>query len=115
MAAVYPPGLPFFVVDAERQVADDQERTAMDVGPAKVRRRSAARPGSYSAQMPPITPAQLDTFEAFYASTLEGGVLPFDATDPTDCTEKTFRFVGGYAVRRVGGRRRVTATLEILP
>lgn len=90
-------------------------RTQMDAGPAKVRRLFTAAPREFSAVTPPMTAAQFADFDTFYTDTLKMGTLSFTATDPRDCTDKTFRFVDGFNDRMAGKKRQVTAQLEILP
>ena len=90
-------------------------RTNMSAGPAKVRRRFTAAPRNFTGITPFLTKTQLATFETFFEVTLQMGALSFTATDPLDCTEKTFRFVGSYNVSPSGRAFRVSAELEILP
>ncbi len=90
-------------------------RTQMDTGPAKTRPRFTAAPRSYSGVTPPLSAAQLADFETFYNATLKTGALSFTATDPRDCTSKTFRFLDGFTERQAGRKRQIIAQLEILP
>lgn len=118
MPAVWPGTLPFFIaVGQARQTGPTGhlERTPVDAGPDKIRRRTTASVRRFSAESPAWTPAQLAAFETFYNGALAGGALAFTATDPFTCTIKTFRFYGHYDVRRSGGNRFVTCELEILP
>jgi len=119
MTAVYPAGLPFFdLADAWERTGPQNAviRTPMDKGPAKQRPLTMAAPKGWAGAIPSLTEAEVATFEDFFEVTLVNGTLEFTATDATTATTKTFRFIGTYLVRRrVPGRYRVSATLEILP
>lgn len=91
--------------------------TAMDVGPAKVRRRAiaAVRPRSMEWV---LSTAQLLVLRRFYEETLAGGVLSFSATDPVTDAMVTLRFKPGSPPQeeQIGpDDYRVTAELEELP
>lgn len=109
---------PFFVSQPSLQGSGPQnavERTEMQQGPAKVRRLTSAAVKGRAGTTPGMTLAQFQAFEDFFANDLGMGALSFTATDPFDCVPKTFRFVGSYDVSRAGGKRYVSASLEILP
>lgn len=90
-------------------------RSAMDVGPAKARRRMTTGVYTITGRTRPMTEAQRDTFLAFHDSTLAGGVLPFQATDPVGGGVKTFRITGPYALERNGGGFVLQMSVEIVP
>jgi hypothetical protein len=116
--ADWPAGVPFFKAHGSLSRSgpvDASIRTAMAHGPAKVRRRFTAAVRNFTGATPFLTKAQLATFETFFADTLKMGSLSFTATDPLDCTEKTFRFVGSYSITPSGRAFRVSAQLEIMP
>ncbi|NDW30962.1 hypothetical protein [Salipiger sp. PrR007] len=87
----------------------------MDIGPAQVRRITSSAPKTRGGRTPALSLAQVEAFEAFFSTDLGEGALSFTATDPFDCAEATFRFVGSYEVSRVGRYYSITAELEILP
>jgi len=114
--AMWPSGVPFFVVEAEQTgPTNNVIRTTVDVGPAQRRRRSTAAVRRVTARTPFLTKAQSTTFETFFRDTIADGALSFTATDPLDCTAKTWAFVGSYRKRRVGAAFVYTAELEVLP
>lgn len=67
-------------------------RTDMDIGPAKVRRRTTRPIDSYSCS---INIFQTDylTMTQFYNTTLNGGVTPFEFVDPITGLLTVFRFL----------------------
>lgn len=114
----WPTNLPFFNLVADMTRSGPQgavRRTQMDAGPAQVRRITSAAPKARGGRTPPLSLAQLEAFESFFSADLGEGALSFTATDPFDCVERTFRFVGSYEVSRSGRKFSITAELEILP
>lgn len=96
-------------------------RTNMDVGPAKVRRRSTAtaKPMGFTFR---TTGAKFDTFKTFFHDTSKEGSLAFDMEDPWDDTTQEWRFVGTYDWRLVAGASNpddriyeITVQMEKLP
>lgn len=92
-------------------------RSQTDTGPPKQRNR-------YSATIKPfrmtieVDSNQLDTFQAFYRTTLGNGVLPFDWTHPRTAAAIAFRFDAGQPpiTTSVGANQyRVSMMLEIMP
>ncbi|MAO65044.1 MAG: hypothetical protein CL666_08590 [Balneola sp.] len=67
-------------------------RTQMDVGPAKVRRRTTAtaRPMQFTMQIPGD---KFETFKTFYHTTTLEGSLAFNMDDPQDDVEYEWRFL----------------------
>ena len=85
----------------QRQDGDMALRTAMDVGPAKLRKRATAVPDAVSFSML-MTKSQLTTLETFYENSLNGGTDVVDFTDPITNTTKQYRFLKRYDYRAVG-------------
>lgn len=87
----------------------------MDVGPAKARRRMTVGVYTITGRTRPMTEAQRDAFVAFHDTTLGGGVLSFQATDPIFGGVKTFRIAGPYAIERNGAGFVLQMTVEQIP
>lgn len=93
MTAAWPASLPqspFLPVTDQRQTA--VVRTSMDAGPPKMRRRFTAAVRQITLGMF-LTGAERAVFDAFFATTLEEGALPFTWTDPVDDSSVDLRFV----------------------
>jgi hypothetical protein len=117
----WPGGLPqnqFIAVADERQKG--ALRTAMDAGPAKMRRRFSA---VVRAIICPIemTGTQKGIFDTFFNTTLAEGALPFTWSDPATDATQNYRFtappkftldVGGEPGARLW---KASLALEILP
>ena len=65
----------------DRRPADVAIRSQMDVGPDKLRRRTTAGIVPYDFTFL-ATSTEVGNMETFYSSTLQGGSLTFDFTDP---------------------------------
>jgi len=65
----------------QEQAPDLTLRTSMDTGPAKVRRRGAARPWVMQVSFT-LTAEQSETLRAFVYDTLSGGALRFTWVHP---------------------------------
>ncbi len=91
-------------------------RSQMEAGPPKVRRRFTAGVRNIECQLR-LTPAQVDTLDAFFGSTVAGGALPFDWKHPRGGTAVTFRFVEppSYTPVARGTLWQASLRLEILP
>lgn len=90
-------------------------RTAMDVGSAKVRRRTTASVRTVDATMM-LSRAERDALDAFYTDTLKDGSLAFDWLHPTTQLAATFRFRDPPEFNAISGTTYVaTLPLEILP
>lgn len=76
------------------QLADVLARTAMDAGPAKVRRRFTAGPKPVSGSVI-VTPAQLVFFQFWYETVLLNGALRFGWFDPFGAKELTNLLTNG--------------------
>jgi hypothetical protein len=90
-------------------------RTNMDVGPAKVRKRTLANVRSISGQMT-LTAAQVATLDTFFVTTTNYGADAFTWVNPRTGVTATIRFVNPPAYTSLeGGMYSVALSLEILP
>lgn len=109
------------VASFQEQIGDGVIRSVMDVGPAKVRRRSSAVVHGLTGDLAGLTDSQVSTLMTFYTTTLSGGVLAFDLTHPRTGATVQARFVSPPTIRpltpRASPTPRFTATLslEVLP
>ena len=114
----WPPGLPQLVaVEGYGEAPPETAvRTTMDAGPAKVRRRTTAGIRPLSVQLD-LDAAQVETLDAFYVATLEGGALAFDWVHPRTQAAASLRFVRPPAYRPQGSDAawRTVLQLEVLP
>lgn len=78
--------------------------SSMDVGPPKSRRRYTKELRDQTWQFV-MTETQRTAFDSFFYTTLSGGSLAFDHTDPVTDTTKTFRFTGEPTFRPLSGTR----------
>lgn len=78
----WPDGIPFFTLRSGygAQPGDNVLRTPMDVGPAKVRRRTTSAPSIITGAAY-MTREQAQRFEAFWRDTLKDGALSFTLAD----------------------------------
>jgi hypothetical protein len=94
---------------------ENQLRSNMEVGPAKMRRRATSAARKVSGSLI-LTLAQLAYFKTFYNTTLLGGTLRFTWLDPTDSTttvEMRFSKTPSWVAEDI--HFRVSMSLEILP
>lgn len=99
----------------EEEFANNAMRTATDIGPKKIRRRTTANPRKVSGAIY-LNPTQLGTFETFYETTLIDGTLRFNWVDPRDGTTAVeMLFAAPPKVRSIGYDYQVTMQLEIMP
>jgi hypothetical protein len=95
-------------------------RTAMDAGPAKIRRRFSTNVYSVQGEVL-MNGAQIATFLDFFLNTLAGGALPFQWTVPWNGHPVDFRFakppdLGALAPRAsLAEPYAVPLSLEMLP
>lgn len=91
-------------------------RTPMEAGPPKVRRRFTAGVRQFGLQVR-LTPDQVDTLDGFFETTLQGGALPFDWTQPRTGAAVTYRFAEPPSYAPMPGGQLWTSTLrlEVLP
>lgn len=96
--------------------ADNVIRTAMDTGPAKVRRRSTAAPLHWRMGHPAYTKVQLATFLQFYREDTAHGALPFGMEDPLSGGVIACRFAAPPQWSARGADLfSISVDLEILP
>lgn len=114
----WPGTLPQFVLRDGYQEGfkDTVLRSDMDSGPAKRRRRFTAAPEPHSFTME-LTDAQVDLFRTFFDTTIEGGALGFDMTNPRTLATDTWAFTKTPDPVRATGWNSYTIVLdlELLP
>ncbi len=121
MIARWPDSLPQApLADGYQEQAPDLTlRTSMDTGPAKVRRRGAARPWGMQVSLY-LTTEQAETLRAFVYDTLSGGALRFMWVHPRTkgAIECRLRGTGEslYTLTPLGVSHWVASlSLEVLP
>jgi len=115
--ATWPATLPDPLVNgySEKYPADQRLRTKMDKGPAKVRRRFSAGVRPFTVKYK-LTAAQATTLETFVETTLSGGTLSFDWTQPRTSASVSARIVTGPDYEGDENDHYIaTLTLEVLP
>ena len=115
--AAWPATLPqqLLIAGYEESPPDLALRTAMSVGPAKLRRRATAGVRPIAGEMV-MTSAQVATLETFYVTTLVSGTLSFTHSHPRTAVSSTFRFTAAPSYEGLGaGDYRVGLALEITP
>lgn len=114
--ATWPATLPAPALSSlQESPPDNLIRSAMDKGPAKLRRRTTAniRPISFTLM---LTPAQVDVLDIFYDVTTFSGVDEFDYTHPRTGNPVTARFADRPQYQeREKVVYAVAVSLEILP
>jgi hypothetical protein len=104
------------LIDRFRETAPDTVlRTAMDEGPAKLRRRTTA--GVRMLKLAYILDrTQADTLDGFYLTDLSGGALAFDFTHPRTSEGIVCRFTAPPEYTALNGNYfRAEISLEVLP
>lgn len=123
-SAVWPPSLPQGprLEDLEETPPTLAIRTAMDVGPAKVRRRAVAGVTTWTMSVVLESAAQRATFREFFLEACEAGAVPFDWRNPSTGAPAVFRWVGVPKIKAAsmrsavgGGRYIARFTLEEMP
>lgn len=89
-------------------------RSAVDVGPAKVRRRNTATAVPVAGNLL-LSFDDLAILRAFYEDDLLDGTLRFSWADPVSLAAKEFRFTSPPKWVMASGWFDVTLELEILP
>lgn len=115
--AVWSASLPQTVLQQgyREQAPQNKLRTQMDAGPPKMRRRYTAGVRQIRA-MSNMTTTQIADLKTFHNTTLQGGALAFDWTDPVAGGTVSFRFVTEPSWEPLSGNRyRVSLDLEIMP
>lgn len=98
----WPAGVPLFGLNTTTYtLAAKVIRTAMDRGPAKVRRSSTVEPNVYSGTLR-LSGYQLDLFRTWFRDVLSDGVSRFSFPDFMSGTTKLARFIveGGIQFTR---------------
>jgi hypothetical protein len=116
--AVWPASLPQTLLQASYRetLPRTKLRTEMDAGPPKMRRRYTAAPRPIQGTQN-LTTTQVADLKTFHNTTVAGGSLPFDWTDPIPGTGTvSFRFVSEPELVPVSGSMyRASYEFEIMP
>jgi hypothetical protein len=96
-----------------REIGNTQIRTPMDVGPPKVRARTSARIDRHDHPIVYMTKAQWLLLEEFYVTTLFGGVLQFEMTDPFTLLTQRYRFTEPPVFGTMLGPDTIPVTLKL--
>lgn len=111
----WPAALPALEIEGYRESPPNVViRTQMDAGPPKTRRRNTANVRSISGVVT-LTPAQLDTFNAFHDTDCAGGALPFDWVHPRTGAARSICFAQLPEWVFVEGYYRIALSLALLP
>lgn len=92
-------------------------RSQMDAGPPKTRQRYTAGTTAIPVNMT-LSNAQVDTFESFFNSDIQGGSLPFDHMHPRTDQPVSLMIVPPYRLTPVGSGSeywRLAIALEVQP
>lgn len=97
------------------ELGDTVLRSDMDIGPAKVRRRTTRPIDVYTCSIN-LYQTDYSTFMTFFNTYINGGVTPFEFVDPFSGNLTEFRFVGTPTVSPLGsaGWFRITMKWEKL-
>lgn len=114
--AAWPGTLPSPISDGYQEIfANNVIRTEMDVGIAKIRKRSTAAPVNFQLVYN-MTAAQVTTLETFYETTTNFGADTFTMANPRTGTTENFRFVSPPQLSiPTGVRYRVSIQFEQVP
>lgn len=82
---------------------DSTLRSEMDIGPAKLRRRSSREIDGLTCSIL-IDFDEYQDFENFIKITTNGGVTPFEFLNPMTGVNTLYRFVGKPSITPLGGR-----------
>jgi len=101
------------------RLPDNVLRSPMEVGPAKVRRRTTSGVRELTAEVQPLTSAERSTFESFFVTELRYGSLPFTWVHPLTGATLLCRFKEPPQYQEVwakmGSLTQVSISVEILP
>lgn len=115
--ADWPTSLPDEIIQAgySQSAPDVVQRSQMDAGPAKTRRRFTAGVSPFTARGM-LTAAQLVTLRTFHDTTLQGGAIRFSWDDPITADSVELRFTSpiGWSARGPD-LFEVSMDLEVLP
>jgi hypothetical protein len=120
MPADWPDSLPqkLNTNGSEFQLGEGRKHFATDTGPGKMRRRSTAVSGTWTATMT-MSAVQIETMRTFVETELVGGSLPFTFPPPRGIGDDLlvrFKEDGLPGWRHIGGAVwQVSFTLEVLP
>ena len=118
MADPWPASLPqrMLVAGFVERPPETRQRSEPDVGPSILFNRSTVGRHEIDGGVA-LDATQKATLEAFHATTLGNGTLPFDWVHPISQAATTFRFrsVPSYTPRARGQRWTGRLELEILP
>ena len=104
----------FFLKDGFQEVPPKNViRTQMDVGPAKVRRRTTSNVRTYNCKIF-LTMTLVATFDTFFVTTTRSGSLTILLKHPRTKVDGTFRFVGEPQYSRASQGWTVSFQLEQL-
>lgn len=114
-ATVWPASLPQLPRpdDYEETLADNTVRSSVDVGPAKLRRRTTSNPDAFTLSYDMVS-SQVADLITFYRDTLVGGTQSFDMTHPRTGLLDKWRFTGPPKIKAQGEDWIVNVTLEQL-
>lgn len=91
------------------------QRTNMDAGPPKVRRRFTAGVRPFNMDIK-LSPTQTETLDVFYNSTTNGGADPFTWKHPRTGITVSFRFIAPPEYTPTSGNKFIASlALEVLP
>lgn len=115
----WPPSLPPLAAVDDRSYGESPPdvvlRSATDVGPAKLRRRTTAGVRPLTCTLP-LTAAEVATLDTFYIATCAGGALAFDGVHPRTGAAVTLRFTRPPRYTGDGNDNWTAAfALEVLP
>ena len=89
-------------------------RSQMDIGPAKVRRRTTAAVEPVAGSIV-LTEQQTESLDTFFITTLKGGALSFNWIHPRTLTPVEMRMVSPPKYDSAQGLFIATLDLEVLP
>ncbi len=114
--ASWPGTLPNPIADGYQEImADNIIRTKMEVGLAKVRKRSTAAPVRFQLAYN-MTAAQVTTLETFFNTTINGGVDQFSMANPRTAASENWRMISPPQVTISSAPNyRVVVTMERIP
>jgi hypothetical protein len=104
MSTAWPGTLPSFLESDgfDYKMGNNAIRTDMEVGLAKMRKRYTKQIDTLTSTMK-IDRTQYSVLNTFYQTTLNGGVLPFNFTDPLTLVTSDYRFTGSPTIKALGG------------
>lgn len=112
----WPTALYGFILKGSYQESppDNSERTKMDVGPAKTRRRTTAGVRTFTLDHF-FTSANLVIFDEFYNNTIKSGSLEFNYRHPKTQVLGEYRITDLPSYAQMNEGYRVRIKMEMLP